>query len=49
MKEWLLASIEELKEKGLTVEPSGLQSLQGEAKAYKKLLRAMTEKPHNVD
>ena len=49
VKEWLLASVEELKEKALTVEPEGLKNLQGEAKAYKKLLRTITEKPHNVD
>ena len=49
VKEWLLASVEELKEKALTVEPTGLLSLQGEAKAYRKLLRIITEKPHNVD
>ena len=49
VKEWLLASVEELKEKALTVEPTGLLSLQGEAKAYRKLLRTITEKPHNVD
>jgi hypothetical protein len=49
VKEWLLASIEELKEKALTVEPTGLASLQGEAKAHKRLLRTITEKPHNVD
>lgn len=49
VKEWLLSSIEELKEKALTVEPDGLKSLQGEAKAHKKLLRVITEKPHNVD
>lgn len=49
VKEWLLASVEELKEKALTVEPNGLLSLQGEAKAYRKLLRIITEKPRNVD
>lgn len=49
VKEWLLASVEELKEKALTVEPTGLLSLQGEAKAYRKLLRIITEKPRNVD
>jgi hypothetical protein len=49
VKEWLLASIEELKERALTVEPTGLASLQGEAKAHKRLLRTITEKPHNVD
>lgn len=49
VKEWLLASIEDLKEKALTVDQSGLAGLQGEAKAYKKLLRTIIEKPHNVD
>ena len=49
MKEWLLASVEDLKEKALTVDAAGLAALQGEAKAYKKLLRTITEKPHNVD
>lgn len=49
VKEWLLASIEDLKERALTVDAAGLYSLQGEAKAHKKLLRTITEKPHNVD
>lgn len=34
----LLASIEDLKERALTVDAAGLYSLQGEAKAHKKLL-----------
>lgn len=49
MKEWLLANVEDLKEKALAVDQAGLTALQGEAKAYKKLLRTITEKPHNVD
>lgn len=49
VKEWLLANIEELKEKALTVEPSGLAAVQGEAKAYRKLMRTINDKPHNVD
>ena len=49
VKEWLLASIEDLKERALTVDAAGLYSLQGEAKAHKKLLRTIIEKPHNVD
>jgi hypothetical protein len=49
VKEWLLASIDDLKERALAIEPAGLAGLHGEARGYRRLLRTIIEKPHTVD
>ena len=49
VKEWLSASIDDLKERAMTIDPADLRGLQGEVKAHKRLFRALTEKPLHVD
>lgn len=49
VKEWLSASIDDLKERAVTIDPVDLRGLQGEIKAHRRLLRVLTEKPLHVD